>query len=76
MADKSIQRAIKHRTAAAAAAKAEGISIEQWAEKHKGDKGVDGERARLALTLHHIDKHEDAEEAKEPKPNPGMRSFH
>lgn len=78
MSDKTIQRAIKHKGAAAAAAKAEKLSVAEWAEKHKDDKGLVGQQARLAMSLHHIDTHEDAEEAKEPKPdlNPGMRSFH
>jgi len=78
MADKWIQRAIKHKGAATAAAKKEGCTVEEWAEKHQGDKGLTGQQARLAMTLHHINKHEDAEEANEPKPdpNPGMRGFH
>lgn len=46
-----IQGAIKHPGAATAAAKAEGLSVHEWAEKHKGDPGTTGRRARLALTL-------------------------
>lgn len=46
-----IQSAIKHPGAATAAAKAEGLTVPEWAQKHKNDPGVTGRRARLALTL-------------------------
>lgn len=46
-----IQGAIKHPGAATAAAKAEGLTVRQWAMKHQHDSGVTGNRARLALTL-------------------------
>lgn len=51
MADRWIQGAVKHPGAATAAAKAEGLSVPEWANKHKGDPGVTGQRARLALTF-------------------------
>lgn len=38
----------------AAKAKAAGMSTEAFAEKHKGDPGVLGHEARLALTLMHF----------------------
>jgi hypothetical protein len=46
-----IQSAVKHPGAATAAAKAEGLSVHDWAVKHQHDKNVTGQRARLALTL-------------------------
>jgi hypothetical protein len=83
MAEKWIQHAIKHKGAATAAAKKEGIPVHEWAEKHQSDKGVTGKRARLALTLHHITQHEesgagdnDADDAPKAKPAAGMRGFY
>ena len=83
MAEKWIQHAIKHKGAATAAAKAEGLSVQEWAEKHQGDKGIAGQRARLALTLHHISQHEesggrdnDADDKPAAKSGGGMRSFY
>jgi hypothetical protein len=46
-----IKGAIKHPGAATAAAKAEGLTVHQWAVKHQHDAGTTGRRARLALTL-------------------------
>lgn len=51
MASKWISGAVKHPGAAIAAAKAEGLSVHQWAQKHQHDKGTTGNRARLALTF-------------------------
>lgn len=49
-----IRSAVKHPGAATAAAKAEGLTVRQWAVKHQHDSGVTGQRARLALTLEGI----------------------
>lgn len=46
-----IQGAVKHPGAATAAAKAEGLSVQAWAMKHRNDPGVTGQRARLALNF-------------------------
>lgn len=51
MAADFIQTAVKHPGAATAAAKAEGLSVHDWAVKHQHDPGTTGRRARLALTL-------------------------
>lgn len=51
MAGNFIQGAIKHPGAATVAAKAEGLSVHDWAVKHQHDPGTVGSRARLALTL-------------------------
>lgn len=56
MSGNFIQGAIKHPGAATAAAKAEGLTVPAWAEKHKGDPSVTGKRARLALTLEAMSK--------------------
>jgi hypothetical protein len=78
MPDKWIQHAIKHKGAATAKAKAEGLTVHEWAEKHQHDKTLTGKQARLALTLHHISEENDGDEAPATPPpaNPGMRSFH
>lgn len=77
MADKWIQHAIKHKGAATAKAKAEGLSVEQWAEKHQHDKDISGKQARLALTLHHISSDEDKEQGgSKEQGNGGMGRFH
>lgn len=46
-----IQGAIRHPGAATAAAKAEGLTVHEWAVKHEHDPGTIGKQARLALTL-------------------------
>ena len=51
MAKKWISKAIKHPGALTAQAKRAGESPMAFAEKHKGDSGTTGKRARLALTL-------------------------
>lgn len=56
MAGNFIQGAVKHPGAATAAAKAEGLTVRAWAEKHQHDQGVTGKRARLALTLEGISR--------------------
>jgi hypothetical protein len=84
MAEKWIQHAIKHKGAATAKAKAEGLPVHEWAAKHQHDKNLTGKQARLALTLHHLSQTEesgkdnDADEAGEAKPktNAGMGSFY
>lgn len=55
--------AVKHPGAATAAAKAEGLSVPAWAAKHKSDKGVTGQRARLALEFEGMNR---------PKPKPSV----
>jgi len=51
MAEKFIQKAIKHPGAMTAAAKREGVSNSEYEREHEHDSGKAGERARLALTL-------------------------
>lgn len=51
MAKKWIQKAIKHPGAEKRAAKRAGMSTHEYMEKHKGDKGKAGARARLGLRL-------------------------
>lgn len=48
---KWIKEAIKHPGAEGAAAKRAGMSTGAFMEKHKGDSGTSGKRARLGLTL-------------------------
>lgn len=83
MAEKFIQHAIKHKGAATAKAKAEGLPVHEWANKHKGDAGITGKQARLALTLHEISQHEesggndnDADDKPAAPKSGGMRSFY
>jgi len=49
-----IAGAIKKPGAETAAAKKAGMSVQDYAEKHKHDSGKAGKRARLALTLKHM----------------------
>ena len=56
MAKKWISKAIKHPGAMTAAAKREGLSNAEYEQKHKGDKGTSGKRARLAITLSNMRK--------------------
>jgi hypothetical protein len=56
MAKKWISGAIKHPGAMTAAAKREGVSNAKYEQEHKGDKGVAGKRARLAITLKSMHK--------------------
>lgn len=51
MASKWIQGAVKHPGVFSAAAKKAGMTTHAYAEAHKGDRGVLGRRARLALTF-------------------------
>lgn len=46
-----IAGAIKHPGVEKAAAKKAGMSTHEYMEKHKGDPGTAGRRARLGLTL-------------------------
>lgn len=48
---KWIQSAIKHPGAEKRAAKKAGITTHEFMEKHKGDSGKSGARARLGLRL-------------------------
>ena len=48
---KWIAGAIKHPGAEKKAAAAAGMSTQAYMEKHKGDSGTSGRRARLGLTL-------------------------
>lgn len=50
-AKKWIAGAIKHPGAEKKAAAAAGMSTHAYMEKHKGDGGTSGKRARLGLTL-------------------------
>lgn len=56
MAKHWIAGAIKHPGAEKKAAAAAGMSTHAYMEKHKGDKGTAGKRARLGLTLSHMHK--------------------
>ena len=58
MADHFIAAAIKHHGIFRAAAKKAGMSTEAFARKHEHASGVLGHRARLALTLMHLHKHD------------------
>lgn len=49
-----IQSAIKHPGALTAEAKRVGESPMAFAEQHKHDSGTTGNRARLAITLRHL----------------------
>jgi hypothetical protein len=51
-----IKSAVKHPGALTRAAKRAKMSPMEFAEKHKGDKGTTGKRARLALTLRKLRK--------------------
>jgi hypothetical protein len=51
MAEHFIQKAIKHPGAEKKAAAKAGMSTHAYMEKHKGDSGTAGRRARLGLTL-------------------------
>jgi hypothetical protein len=55
-AKKWIAGAIKHPGAETRAAKAAGMSTHAYMEKHKGDSGTAGKRARLGLTLSKMSK--------------------
>ena len=46
-----IKGAVTHPGASTADAKAEGLTVHEWAVKHQHDPGVTGRRARLALTF-------------------------
>jgi hypothetical protein len=56
VAKKWIQSAIKHPGAEKAAAKRAGMSTQAYMQKHKGDSGTAGKRARLGLTLSKMSK--------------------
>lgn len=51
---KWIQKSISHPGATRAAAKREGLSTREWAQKHKHDPGTKGKRAREALELENM----------------------
>jgi hypothetical protein len=55
-AKKWIAGAIKHPGAEKKAAAAAGMSTHAYMEKHKGDSGTAGKRARLGLTLSRMNK--------------------
>lgn len=65
---KWISTAIKHHGAFRAAAKNAGMSTEAFAQKKQNAPGVTGQRARLALTLMSLHKH-DAENGPAEKLN-------
>jgi hypothetical protein len=56
MAKHFIQKAIKHPGAEKKAAAKAGMSTHEYMEKHKGDSGTAGKRARLGLTLSRMAK--------------------
>jgi hypothetical protein len=51
---KWIQGAVEHPGAATRKAAAEGLTVHEWASRHRHDKGRTGEQARLALTLERV----------------------
>lgn len=51
---KFIQRAVKHPGAVTRKAEQEGLTVHEWALKHRGDEGRTGKQARLALTLERL----------------------
>ena len=51
MAKQFIKKAIKRPGALTAKAKAAGMSIDEFAEKHKHDKGVTGDESRFYLNV-------------------------
>jgi hypothetical protein len=51
MAKNWVAGAIKHPGAMTKMAKKEGVSNKTFEQEHKGDSGLAGERARLAITL-------------------------
>lgn len=55
-----ISGAIKHHGIFRAAATRAGMSTEAYAHKHEKASGVLGHRARLALTLMHLNHHDEA----------------
>lgn len=62
MADKKkkkhwIKGAIEHKGAMTAAAKREGVSNSAYEREHEHDSGTAGKRARLAMTLKHMQHH-------------------
>lgn len=58
---KWIQKATaEHKGAATRKAKAEGLTVHEWALKHRHDKGRTGREARLALTLEKIGRRRKA----------------
>lgn len=63
MARKWIGEAVEHPGAVTQAAEAEGLTVHEWALRHRRDPGRRGEQARLALTLerlhHHRRRHTD-----------------
>jgi len=61
MADKWIQKAIKHpgsltERAKKAGAFKNGKISQEWLDAHKNDKGLMGKRVRLAMTLRNMKK--------------------
>jgi hypothetical protein len=56
-----IGSAIRHHGVFRAAAKKAGMSTEAFARKHEGSPGIQGQRARLALTLMGLHKHDSSQ---------------
>lgn len=56
MAEKFIQSAIKHPGALTRKAKKAGEGTQEFAQKHKHDKGQTGRQARFALVLNKVRK--------------------
>lgn len=52
----SIKDSIKRPGALTRAAKAAGMSVSEYAQKHKGDKGLRGRQARFYFTLQKMRK--------------------
>lgn len=63
MSEPWIKTAITHHGVFRAAAKKAGMSTESFAHKHEHASGVLGHRARLALTLMHLHKHDSMGDA-------------
>lgn len=54
MARNFIAGAVEHPGAAKRAAAREGLTVHEWAIRHRHDGGVTGRRARLALELERL----------------------
>ena len=64
MSQLHIATAIHHHGALRKKAQAAGMSTEEYAKAHQGDKGLTGEQARLGITLMKLSGHMKAK----PKP--------
>lgn len=52
----SVKKAIRRPGALTRAAKSAGMSVSEYAQKHKGDKGLRGQQSRFYFTLQKMRK--------------------